>query len=247
LEDAVVEKRDLIHEGKAKKVFKTDDPTAIVHEFKDDATAFDGKKKGQIEGKGSVNAQISMVLFQLLESQGIKTHFRELLDDRNMLTDKLKMLEVEVVVRNIAAGSLAKRIGYDEGTPLKKTIVEFYYKRDDLGDPIINEDHIAELGIATKDEVEKMRQTGLKVNEILTQFFGKLGLILVDYKLEFGDKDGEIILADEISPDTCRLWDERSGERMDKDRFRRDLGRVEDAYQEVLGRIKSSSTEGGSF
>jgi phosphoribosylaminoimidazole-succinocarboxamide synthase len=247
LEDAVVVKRDLIHEGKAKKVFKTDDPTAIIHEFKDDATAFDGKKKGQIEGKGSVNAQISTVLFQLLENQGIKTHFRELLDDRNMLTDKLKMLEVEVVVRNIAAGSLAKRIGYDEGTPLKKTIVEFYYKRDDLGDPIINEDHIAELGIASKDEVEKMRQIGLKVNELLTDFFGKLGLILVDYKLEFGDKNGEIILADEISPDTCRLWDERSGERMDKDRFRRDLGRVEDAYQEVLGRIKSSSKEGGSF
>jgi phosphoribosylaminoimidazole-succinocarboxamide synthase len=247
LEETVVEKRDLIHEGKAKKVFKTDDPSAIIHEFKDDATAFDGKKKGQILGKGSVNAQISSVLFQLLESQGIKTHYRELLDDRNMLTDMLKMLEVEVVVRNIAAGSLAKRIGYDEGTPLKKTIVEFYYKRDDLGDPIINEDHIAELGIASIDEVEQMRQMGLRVNQILTQFFSQLGLILVDYKLEFGDRDGELILADEISPDTCRLWDERSGERMDKDRFRRDLGRVEDAYQEVLGRIKSSSKEGGSF
>jgi phosphoribosylaminoimidazole-succinocarboxamide synthase len=247
LEETVVVKRDLIHEGKAKKVFKTDDPSAIIHEFKDDATAFDGKKKGQIEGKGSVNAQISSVLFPLLESQGVKTHYHELLDDRNMLTDKLKMLEVEVVVRNIAAGSLAKRIGYDEGTPLKKTIVEFYYKRDDLGDPIINEDHIAELGIATKDEVEQMRRMGLKINQILTQFFGELGLILVDYKLEFGDRDGELILADEISPDTCRLWDERSGERMDKDRFRRDLGRVEDAYQEVLGRIKSSSKEGGSF
>ncbi|MCL6472936.1 MAG: phosphoribosylaminoimidazolesuccinocarboxamide synthase [Firmicutes bacterium] len=243
----MVQKLEQIHEGKAKKVFSTDDPAAIIHEFKDDATAFDGKKKGQILGKGSVNAQISAALFQLLENQGVRTHFKELLDDRNMLTDKLDMLAVEVVVRNIAAGSLAKRIGYEEGTPLKKTIVEFYYKRDDLGDPFINDDHIEELGAATKEQVEEMRQTGLKVNDVLSRFFDELGLILVDFKLEFGLKDGRLVLGDEISPDTCRLWDKDTGEKMDKDRFRRDLGKVEEAYREVLSRVKGSSKEVGNF
>ena len=240
-------KLNQIHKGKAKKVFATNDPTALIHEFKDDATAFDGKKKGQILGKGSVNAQISAALFRLLEDHGVKTHFRELLDDRNMLTDKLDMLAVEVVVRNVAAGSLAKRIGYEEGIKLKKPIVEFYYKRDDLGDPIINEDHIYELGIATESQISEIRNTGLKVNNILKSFFDELGLTLVDFKLEFGLKDGQLKLGDEISPDTCRLWDKETGEKMDKDRFRRDLGRVEDAYQEVLSRVKGITKVGGKF
>ncbi|HEY3375447.1 MAG TPA: phosphoribosylaminoimidazolesuccinocarboxamide synthase [Candidatus Aquicultor sp.] len=244
----MVQKLDQIHEGKAKKVFATDDAGAIIHQFKDDATAFDGKKKGQISGKGSVNAQISAALFQLLENEGVRTHYRELLDERNLLTDRLDMLMVEVVVRNVAAGSLAKRIGYEEGTPLKKTIVEFYYKRDDLGDPIINEDHIEELGIATKAQVEEMRSAALTINKTLKRFFGELGLTLIDYKLEFGAKDGLLYLGDEISPDTCRLWDKETGEKMDKDRFRRDLGKVEEAYQEVLARVQgTTSKEGGNW
>ncbi len=243
----MVQKLDQIYEGKAKRVFTTDDPEAIIHEFKDDATAFDGKKKGQILGKGSVNAQVSAALFTLLENQGVRTHFRKLLDGRNMLTDRLDMLAVEVVVRNVVAGSLAKRIGYEEGTPLKKAIVEFYYKKDDLGDPFINDDHIEELAAATKEQVQEMRETGLKVNDILRRFFDKLGLMLVDFKLEFGLRDGRLFLGDEISPDTCRFWDKATGERMDKDRFRRDLGKVEEAYQEVLSRVKGSDKEVGSF
>ncbi|HZD61068.1 MAG TPA: phosphoribosylaminoimidazolesuccinocarboxamide synthase [Anaerolineae bacterium] len=240
-------KLEQMYEGKAKKVFATDDPQAIIHEFKDDATAFDGKKKGQIQGKGSVNAQVTAALFRLLENHGIRTHLRGLIDERTLLTDKLDMLAVEVVVRNVAAGSLAKRIGYDEGTPLKKTIVEFYYKRDDLGDPFINEDHIEELGAATRDQADEMRKVGLKVNDLLKQFFDELDLTLVDFKLEFGLKDGRLVLGDEISPDTCRLWDKSTGEKMDKDRFRRDLGRVEEAYLEVLNRIQGNTKEGGNF
>lgn len=243
----MVQKLEQIYEGKAKKVFTTDDPGAIIHQFKDDATAFDGKKKGQILGKGSVNAQVSAALFTLLENQGVRTHFRKLLDDKDMLTDRLDMLSVEVVVRNIAAGSLAKRIGYEEGTPLKKAIVEFYYKRDDLGDPFINDDHIEELAAATKEQVQEMRETGLRVNDVLRRFFDELGLTLVDFKLEFGLKDGRLFLGDEISPDTCRFWDKATGEKMDKDRFRRDLGKVEEAYQEVLNRVKGSSKEVGNF
>ena len=243
----MVQKLDQIYEGKAKRVFTTDDPEAIIHEFKDDATAFDGKKKGQILGKGSVNAQVSATLFTLLENQGVRTHFRKLLDSRNMLTDRLDMLAVEVVVRNVAAGSLAKRIGYEEGTPLKKAIVEFYYKKDDLGDPFINDDHIEELAVATKEQVQEMRETGLKVNDILRRFFDELDLVLVDFKLEFGLRDGRLFLGDEISPDTCRFWDKATGERMDKDRFRRDLGKVEEAYQEVLSRVKGSAKEVGNF
>ncbi|NCO65506.1 MAG: phosphoribosylaminoimidazolesuccinocarboxamide synthase [Candidatus Aquicultor secundus] len=243
----MVQKQDQLYEGKAKKLYSTDDPSAVIHEFKDDATAFDGKKKGQIAGKGSMNARISAALFTLLENQGVRTHYRELINDRTMLTDKLDMVPVEVVVRNIAAGSLSKRLGYDEGVPLKNTIVEFYYKRDDLGDPMINEDHIAELGIATKEQIKEMRETGLKVNDVLVRFFDQLGLTLVDYKLEFGLKDGVMMLGDELSPDNCRLWDKKTGEKMDKDRFRRDLGRVEEAYREVLARVTGTSKEGGNF
>ncbi len=243
----MVQKLEQIYEGKAKKIFTTDDPEAIIHEFKDDATAFDGKKKGQIGGKGLVNAQITTALFQLLENQGVRTHFRKLLDDRNMLTDRLDMLAVEVIVRNIAAGSLAKRLGYEEGTPLKKPIIEFCYKRDDLGDPFLNEDHIEELGAATKEQVAEMRETGLKVNDVLRRFFDELGITLIDFKLEFGLKDGRLVLGDEISPDSCRLWDKATGEKLDKDRFRRDLGKVEEAYQEVLSRVKGIAKEVGNF
>ena len=237
----MAEKREKLYEGKAKIVYATDEPDVIVHYFKDSATAFDGKKKGEITGKGSVNAQVSAVLFKLLEEAGIKTHFRSRQGAKELVTDRLEMVPLEVIGRNIAAGSLAKRLGYEEGQALKKAIVEFYYKDDVLGDPVVNEDHIAELAVATPDEVSRLREIALKVNEILSRFFDLLGLSLVDFKLEFGRKAGELVLADEISPDTCRLWDKATGERLDKDRFRRDLGRVEDAYQEILARVKGAA------
>jgi phosphoribosylaminoimidazole-succinocarboxamide synthase len=235
-----VEKGKLLYEGKAKKVYEVLKSELIIQEFKDAATAFDGKKKGIITGKGDVNAQVSARLFQLLEEKGIRTHFKKLLTKNELLTERLEMIPVEVIVRNIAAGSLAKRLGYKEGQLLKKTIIELYYKSDELGDPILNEDHIAELGLATPDELRRMKKISLKVNQVLKEFFDQLGVTLVDFKLEFGRKDGEIVLADEISPDTCRLWDKRSGERLDKDRFRHDLGRVEETYQEVLKRVKEA-------
>ncbi|MHB0977597.1 MAG: phosphoribosylaminoimidazolesuccinocarboxamide synthase [Candidatus Aquicultorales bacterium] len=236
-----MEKREKLHEGKAKVVFATDDPNVIIHFFKDSATAFDGKKTGEIEGKGWMNAQISAVLFQLLEEAGVETHFKALQGENELISDKLDMVDLEVVGRNVAAGSLAKRLGYEEGTPLKEAIVEFYYKDDSLGDPIVNGDHIAELGAATPEEVAELRDIALKVNDVLTGFFDPLGLVLIDFKLEFGRKDGKLILADEISPDTCRLWDKETGERLDKDRFRRDMGRVEEAYKEILSRVKGAA------
>lgn len=237
-----MEKREKLHEGKAKVVYSSDEPGIIIHYFKDSATAFDGKKKGEIEGKGSINAQISAALFQLLEEAGVKTHFRALQGDNELVTDKLDMMPLEVVTRNIAAGSLSKRLGYPEGAALKKPVVEFYYKDDSLGDPIVNEDHIAELGAATTDEVASLREIALKVNEVLGRFFSAQGITLVDFKLEFGRGNGELILADEISPDTCRLWDTETGERLDKDRFRRDMGRVEEAYREILARVKGAAS-----
>lgn len=237
-----MEKKKLIYEGKAKKVFTTDDESLLVQEFKDEATAFDGKKKGQIIGKGSVNAQLSACLFSLLEEEGIATHFIELLEYNVLLTKKLNMIPIEVIVRNIAAGSLAERIGYEEGQELKEAIVEYYYKSDELGDPIINEDHIAELELTEIDNLKKMKELSLQINKILIEFFKKLGIILVDFKLEFGLLDDQVILGDEISPDTCRLWDIASGEILDKDRFRRDLGKVEEAYHEVLRRVKEDES-----
>ncbi len=237
-----MEKKKLIYEGKAKKVFTTDDESLLVQEFKDEATAFDGKKKGKIIGKGSVNAQLSACLFSLLEEEGIATHFIELLEYNVLLTKKLNMIPIEVIVRNIAAGSLAERIGYEEGQELKEAIVEYYYKSDELGDPIINEDHIAELELTEIDNLKKMKELSLQINKILIEFFKKLGIILVDFKLEFGLLDDQVILGDEISPDTCRLWDIASGEILDKDRFRRDLGKVEEAYHEVLRRVKEDES-----
>ncbi|RJQ31765.1 MAG: phosphoribosylaminoimidazolesuccinocarboxamide synthase [Actinobacteria bacterium] len=234
-----MKKETLIYEGKAKKVYSTPSPDLVIHEFKNDATAFDGQKKGTIEGKGTVNAKISAAVFKLLEDAGVTTHFKELLSDNEMLTYRLDIILVEVVVRNIAAGSLAKRLGYPEGRHLKEPIVEFYYKNDELGDPLINDDHIAELGIASKEQLAQMRAMGLKVNDILKKFFDSSGLLLVDFKLEFGTHNGALMLADEVSPDTCRLWDKETLEKLDKDRFRRDLGKVEEAYQEVLKRVES--------
>lgn len=230
-----------LYEGKAKKIFATDDPNLVIQHFKNDATAFDGKKKGQIEGKGVVNTKISTALFKLLEKSGIKTHFKEQISKNELLTIKVDILPVEVVTRNIAAGSLSKRTGLPEGTALSNPIVEFYYKNDDLGDPLLTEDHITELKLATKDELVKLRDQALRINETLKTFFSNIGLDLVDFKLEFGyDKEGNLMLADEISPDTCRLWDKETQEKLDKDRFRRDLGKVEEAYQEVLKRVEES-------
>jgi len=226
-----------LYEGKAKVLYSTDNPDLLVQYFKDEATAFDGKKKGIIQEKGILNNKISSRIFRYLESKGVKTHFVDSPSDREMVVKKLRIIPIEVVVRNIAAGSLAKRMGVDEGTPLKNTIIEFYYKSDPLGDPMINEYHIKAFGLAEKKELEEMEAAALKVNKYLSEFFDERGIILVDFKLEFGVHRGEILLGDEITPDGCRLWDKETREKMDKDRFRRDLGKVEEAYQEVLKKV----------
>jgi phosphoribosylaminoimidazole-succinocarboxamide synthase len=227
----------LLYEGKAKKVFATDDEGVLLHRYKDDATAFDGRKRGWIGGKGRTNATMSAAVFAYLEAQGIPTHFIGQVDDESINTKRLEMLPVEVVVRNIAAGSLAKRIGYEEGTPLKAPIVELYLKDDALGDPLLNRRHFRELGVADED-LDFCEDLGLKVNQILVPFFDEKGVVLVDFKIEVGrDADGQLVLADEISPDTCRFWDKETGEKLDKDRFRRDMGGVEEAYEEMLRRV----------
>lgn len=235
-----MEKREKLYEGKAKIIHATDDKDLIIQYFKDEATAFDGKKKGLIESKGIVNNKISEVLFKYLEENGIPTHFVKRLSDREMLNKKLDIILVEVVARNIIAGSLSKRLGKDEGETLKKPIIEYYYKDDDLGDPMINMDHIRVLDLATDDEVAQMRGYANRINALLTKFFSDRNIDLVDFKLEFGRHKGEILLGDEICPDTCRLWDKTTGEKMDKDRFRRDMGKIEDAYAEVLKRVCES-------
>jgi phosphoribosylaminoimidazole-succinocarboxamide synthase len=228
-----------LYEGKAKIVYSTDDPDVYIQDFKDSATAFDGKKKGTIGDKGHVNNQISARLFQLLEEGGVKTHFLGLESDTAMRIRRLDMFQVEFVVRNIAAGSLSKRIGYPEGTALKNPpIVEYYYKDDDLGDPLLCMAHLDELEVVTPPDLEEATAAARQINTLLVDFFRPRNLLLVDFKLEFGrDADGVVRLGDEISPDTCRLWDAETREKLDKDRFRRDLGGVEDAYQEVLRRI----------
>jgi phosphoribosylaminoimidazole-succinocarboxamide synthase len=236
-----VKQGEKLYEGKAKIVYATDNPNLLIQHFKDSATAFDGKKKGEIGNKGVANAAISSKLFTVLEDAGVATHFKGMLNDRDMLIDNLKMIQLEAVTRNIAAGSLAKRLGYEEGRPLKKPVVEFYYKRDDLGDPLITCQHVIELGLVDEAEFKHIRDLSFKINEILTRFFTGIGLNLVDMKMEFGyDKEGNILLGDEISPDTCRFWDTETNEKLDKDRFRRDLGGVEEAYSEVLKRVTSS-------
>lgn len=234
-----MKKLDKLYEGKAKVIYATTDPNLVIQDFKNDATAFNAQKKGQIKDKGKINAQISAHLFEKLKEASISNHFVKLLSDTSMLTKKVEIIPVEVVVRNIAAGSLSKRLGYDEGVVLKKPLVEYYYKDDDLGDPLINEDHVKELSICDKETLDMIKEMALKVNKILKPYFASVGMKLVDFKLEFGKtNDGELLLADEISPDTCRLWDSKTNEKLDKDRFRRDLGKVGESYKEVLERIK---------
>lgn len=234
-----MQKLEMVYEGKAKRVFKTDNEKVFYIAYKDDATAFNGEKKGTIHAKGSVNNQMSAILFEMLEEKGIPTHFEELVNDTDMLVKAVEILPIEVIVRNIAAGSLAKRLGLEEGTVMKSTVLELSYKDDDLGDPMINDYHVAAMGMATKEQLAVVKEYAFKVNEILVDFFKGKNITLVDFKLEFGLYEGKVILADEISPDTCRLWDSTTSKKLDKDRFRRDLGGVEEVYQEVLGRLKN--------
>lgn len=233
----MVQKKDFLYEGKAKRIFATDNPDLVWVEYKDDATAFDGKKKGTIANKGVLNNRISSFFFQLLAERGVPTHFVERVSDTEQVVKKVEIIPVEVVVRNVAAGSLAKRLGLAEGTPLFQPVLEFYYKNDELGDPMINEYHIRVLNLATPEQVEKMASIAFQVNEILREYLRTKNIDLIDFKLEFGLFHGEVILADEISPDTCRFWDTKTREKLDKDRFRRDLGNVEEAYREVLRRL----------
>lgn len=232
-----MKKLDLLYEGKAKKVFKTDDPDCYIVDYKDDATAFNGEKRGTITEKGIVNNRVSNHLFRLLESKGITTHLVEEISERETVVKKVEIVPIEVIVRNIAAGSLSKRLGLPEGTKLSKTVLEFCYKNDDLGDPMINDYHALAMGLATEAELKAIADMSFRVNEILGEYLKESNIELIDFKLEFGRYHGEIILADEISPDTCRFWDTKTGEKLDKDRFRRDMGGVEDAYQEVLKRL----------
>ncbi len=235
-----MERGELLYEGKAKQIFATDNPNLVQMYYKDEATAFDGTKKGIIKDKGVVNNRVSCLLYQLLARNGVPTHLVEQLDERNVLVKKMKMIPVEVVVRNIIAGNLAKRLGMEEGSPLNSPIIELYYKDDDLHDPMINEYHIRAMGWANDSEIEEIKKKGLQVNDLLCQFFDSIGIILVDFKLEFGIVDGQVLLGDEISPDSCRLWDKVSLEKLDKDRFRRNLGQEEEAYQEVARRIEQA-------
>mgnify|MGYP000253459010 FL=1 len=232
-----MERLEKIYEGKAKIIYTTSDPDLVIQYFKDDASAFDGKKKGTIVDKGVMNNHISSRIFQFLENEGVKTHFVETLNDREMLVKRLDIIPVEVVLRNIAAGSLSKRLGIEEGTVLDKPILEFFYKSDPLGDPMINECHVDVFGWATKQEVEILKSEGFKINNLMMQFFKERNIRLVDFKLEFGRHKGGVLLGDEISPDGCRLWHWETNEKMDKDRFRFNLGSVEEKYQEVYDLI----------
>jgi phosphoribosylaminoimidazole-succinocarboxamide synthase len=233
-----MQKGELLYEGKAKKVYATERADEVIVDYKDDATAFNGEKRGTITGKGELNNRMTAIFFELLGDAGVPTHFVELLSEREQLVKRVRIVPIEVVVRNIAAGSLAKRVGLPEGQELPRPIVELYYKSDELGDPLINEDHIAILGLATPEQLQQIRAYALRVNEVLRAHLAGRGVLLVDFKLEFGtDAEGNILLADEISPDTCRFWDAATKEKLDKDRFRRDMGGVEEAYQEMLRRL----------
>ena len=233
-----MKKIEQLYEGKAKKVFSTDVPGVYIVDYKDDATAFNGVKKGTIVGKGVINNRVTNFLMQKLEAEGIPTHFVEQLSDRETAVKAVKIVPLEVIVRNVAAGSLSKRLGLPEGTPMNKTVLEFSYKNDELGDPMINDYHIFAMDLCTEDELNTIKDYALAINEILKAYFKTLNIDLIDFKLEFGrTEDGTIVLADEISPDTCRFWDSTTHEKLDKDRFRRDLGNVEGAYQEILRRL----------
>ncbi len=226
-----------LHEGKAKVIYSTSNPERLIQFFKDDASAFNGKKKGTIVNKGVINNAISSRIFRMLEKEGIPTHFVDSPSEREMLVKKVEIIPVEVVIRNVVAGSLAKRMGIEENSPLKETIIEYYYKDDDLGDPMINQNHIRAFDLATDEEMDAINRISMKINDLLVKFFDSIGIRLVDYKLEFGRSPEGILLADEISPDGCRLWDKSTGEKLDKDRFRRDLGNVEQAYEMILKRV----------
>ena len=233
-----MEKREQLYEGKAKKVYVTDDPNLVIVSYKDDATAFNGLKKGTIVGKGVVNNKVTNHLMQLLEQEGVPTHFVEELSDRDTVVKHVSIVPLEVIIRNISAGSFAKRFGVEEGIVFDEPTIEFSYKNDDLGDPLMNAYHARALKLATAEEIETIKAMAFKVNEVLKAFFKAVNVDLVDFKLEFGRlNDGTIVLADEISPDTCRFWDSTTHEKLDKDRFRRDLGNVEDAYSEMMRRI----------
>jgi len=232
-----MKKLEQIYEGKAKKVYATDDPKIVIVDYKDDATAFNGLKKGTIAGKGVVNNKVSNHFFRLLESRGIPTHFVEQLSDRETAVRRVEILPVEVIVRNRAAGSFSKRMGVAEGTALACPILEYSYKNDELGDPFINSYYIRALNIATDEEMEQVKNYSFQINNILKSYLDGFGIELIDFKLEFGRFDGKVILADEISPDTCRFWDKATGKKLDKDRFRRDLGDVEEAYHEIISRL----------
>ncbi len=232
-----MEKLEQLYEGKAKKVFATDDPDIVIVDYKDDATAFNGLKKGTIAGKGVINNKMSNMLFKIMEQHGIPTHYVEELSDRETAVKKVQIVPLEVIIRNTAAGSFSKRYGVPEGKKLPVTVLEFSYKNDDLGDPLINDYHALAMELATPEEIDTIKKMAFKVNDIMKDFFKTLNIDLIDFKLEFGRFKGQIILADEISPDTCRFWDMTTGEKLDKDRFRRDMGGVEDAYKEVFARL----------
>jgi len=232
-----MEKKEQLYEGKAKQVFATDDPDLVIQYFKDDATAFDATKRGTIVGKGVVNNKISAHLFTMLSEKGIPNHFVKTLSDREMLIKKVEIVLVELTIRNITAGGISKLLAIDEGIKLEEPVLEYHYKRDDLHDPLIIRDHIRVLKLATPEEMDRIDELSYKVNDILKVYFDERGIDLVDFKLEFGRHKGEIILADEISPDTCRFWEKGTQKKLDKDRFRRDLGSIEEAYQEVLKRV----------
>ena len=233
-----MKKLDLLYEGKAKKVFTTEDPDVLIVDYKDDATAFNGVKKGTIVGKGAINNRMTNHIFKLLEAEGVPTHLVKELSDRETAVKKVEIVPLEVIIRNYSAGSFAKKMGMEEGIAFKRPTLEFSYKDDDLGDPFINRYYALALGLATEEEIDTITRYAFKVNEVMIRYFDSIGIELIDFKIEFGRlEDGTIILADEISPDTCRLWDKETREKLDKDRFRRDLGNVEDAYAEVFKRL----------
>ena len=232
-----MEKKELLYEGKAKKVFTTEDPEVVIVDYKDDATAFNGEKKGPIVGKGAINNRMSNHIFKMIEKEGVPTHLVEELSDRETAVKKVEIVPLEVIVRNVAAGSFSKRMGVEEGRELLCPILEFSYKNDDLGDPFINDDYALALGLASQEEIDKIKSYTKTVNQVMKEYFLSLGLRLIDFKIEFGRFHGDILLADEVSPDTCRLWDVKTNEKLDKDRFRRDLGNVEEAYEEVFKRL----------
>ncbi len=235
---ANVVKGEQLYEGKAKRVYETNDPALVIVDYKDDATAFNGEKKGTITGKGVINNRMTNYMFSLLEQEGVPTHLVEEISERETIVKKVSIVPLEVIIRNVAAGSFSKRMGVEEGKQLLTPILEFSYKNDDLGDPFINDYYALALGLATKEELETISKYAFKVNEFMVNFFKKLNIDLIDFKIEFGrTADGTIILADEISPDTCRFWDSTTHEKLDKDRFRRDLGNVEEAYQEIMKRL----------